>query len=528
VRYWLAGLLTAHLAFAAAPDIDSISPLALWPGVPVKITLSGSDLSEATQLWTSFPAQVESLGGARFQITANAAVGIGAIRMFGSNGVSNPFLVMLDDLPTITEAKTNKTRTTAQAIEFGSAVDGVCDELSFDWFKLRANKGQRVSIEMVAARLGSKLDSVLRVVSASGRELARNDDAPGLRGDSFIVFIAPESADYFIEVRDVNYGGGSEYFYHLRVGDFPLVTTTFPIAVDQDSQSLHLTGPNGEIGEATAKGQTNASTLTVAIKGRTGSAFAKALMSDRHEAIEREPNDSAAKATKILIADGINGRFDKPNDRDCYEFTARKGDRIEFRAATRSIGSPCDAVLEIDSADGRQLARSNPSAADEGVVTHNFASNGVYRLVVEEATGAFGPNMIYRVVSRRAAGFALTLDADRVNVAPGKSFDLKVTVARGDYKGAVTLTLDGFPDVVLTNNVIAENKTNVTMKVTAPDSLVPGTWREFSVQGNAKRNGEDVHVRASTAPALRRRWPLLLYPPVEFDGMISLGVTSPK
>ena len=102
--------------------------------------------------------------------------------------------------------------------------------------------------------------------------------------------------------------------------------------------------------------------------------------------VEREPNDTAAKATKISLTNTITGRFDKAGDRDCYEFTASKGERLEFRAATRSLGSPCDAVLQIDSADGKRLARSNPSAADEGVITYSFTEHGTYRLSVEEAT----------------------------------------------------------------------------------------------------------------------------------------------
>ena len=474
---------TATISHAAVPDIDLISPLALRPGVPTEIILSGSFLSDATQLWTSFPAKVERVGEARFRITADAPPGLGALRAFGSNGVSNLGFIMIDDLPTAAESKTNKTRATAQSLKVDSALDGRCDELTYDWFKLRLNKGQRVSIETVAARLGSKLDSVLRVINPAGRELARNDDAPGQSGDSQLNFTAPETGEYFVELRDVNYGGGSSFFYHLRVGSSPLANVSF---LKSGAHSTHVIS-------------------------------------------EREPNDTAAKATKVSLTEAINGRFDRAGDRDCYQFPAHKGERVEFRAATRSLGSACDAVLQLDSTDGKRLARSNPSSADEGVLTYSFPSNGTYRLTVEEATGAFGSNMIYRIATSPAAGFALTLDNDRVNVASGKSFELKVTTIRGDYKGAVTLGLDGLPETfTLTNNIIAEGKSNVTMHVTAPDTLMPGTWRTFFVAGTAKRDGKEVRARASTAPALRRQLPLRLYPPPEFDGEVALGVTSAK
>ena len=475
---------SAIIAQAAAPDIDSISPLAIRPGISVEVTFSGSGLSEATNVWANFPASFDSLREGRFRVTVakDSPAGVGAVRLYGSNGVSQLKFLMLDELPTVTESSSNKTRVAAQAVELNSAIDGQCDELSYDWFKLRANKGQRVSLDTVAARVGSKLDSVLRVVNASGRELASNDDAPGQSGDSYLSFTAPETGDYSIELRDVNYGGGSAFFYRLRIGGAPF------------ANSLFASAPRNGI----------------------------------FEVEEREPNDTSAKATKVSLADGVAGRFDKPGDRDCYEFAAHKSDQIEFRAATRSLGSPCDAMLQLESAEGMRLARSNPTAADEGVLRYSFASNGTYRLTVEEATGAFGSNMFYRITTRPAAGFALTLDSDRVNVAPGKNFDLKVNITRGDYKGAVTLRLANLSDIfACTNNIIAEGKSNVTMRVVAPDKLAPGMWQTFSVVGTAKRGGREVEMRASTAPAWRKQLPLRLYPPPEFDGEVTLGVITP-
>lgn len=469
-------LLPAVCGLAAAPEIESISPLAVRPGVATEITVAGNDLTEATQLWTSFPATVEPLGAGKFRITTGVAAGFGTVRVFGSNGVSNLGFMAIDPLPCVAELKTNQTRATAQSVELGSAVDGRCEELGYDWFKLRAVKGQRVTVEILAARLGSKLDSVLRVVNAQGRELARNDDAPGGSGDSALSFLAPETGDYFIEVRDVNYGGGSAFFYRLRVGG----------------------------------------------------AFLEMARAERGTA-EKEPNDTTAKATKISLPGEFSGSFGKPGDRDSYEFTARQGERVEFRAATRSLGSPCDVVLQLDSADRKRLARSNPSAADEGVLTFSFPSNGIYRLTSTEAAGAHGSNMIYQITARPAAGFALTLDTDRVNVAPGQTFDLKVTATRGDHKGVIALALENFPEaLILTNAVLAEGKSNVTMKVRAPESLTPGTWRTFSITGRSTRTNDPARVRASTAPVLRRQLPLLLFAPPEFDGVIALGVTAKK
>jgi hypothetical protein len=243
---------------------------------------------------------------------------------------------------------------------------------------------------------------------------------------------------------------------------------------------------------------------------------------------EREPNDSMKQATQVSLTNAIRGRFNRAGDRDCFEFRATRGERVAFRAATRSLGSGCDAFIELHAADGKRLARSNPSAADEGVLIWTFASNGVYRLTVEEAAGASGPEMQYEIRAQPAAGFALRLEADVVNVPPGGTFDLKGNVVRGDYKGPVTVALEGLPTgFIVASNSVAEGKTNLALRVTAPETLVPGTWQTFSIAGVAKRDGKEVRVEASTAPAWRRQMPLRLHPPPEFDGEVTLGVVAP-
>lgn len=511
----------------AAPTIESITPLALPPGVATELTLTGNDLGEATQLWTSFPAEVERTGVGRFRVKPNGPVGFAYLRAFGSNGISNLGFLLLDDLPGTVDSKTNHSQATAQPVSFGNAVDGRADELGYDWFQLRASKGQRVSVEVFAARLGSKLDPVLRVVNAAGRELARNDDAAGLSSESFLSFTAPATGDYFIELRDVNYGGGSAFYYRLRVGDFPLVTTSFPAAVRAgEKQAVELLGERSSAGRVSVTAPTNRRSASIVSVGKSGSAFARVLITDGREVIEREPNNGAEKATRFTLGESLNGRFENGGDRDWFTCEARAGERWEIRAATRSIGSSCEVALRLEDAKGKLLARSNPAAADEGVLTHTFATNGPVRLLVEDTSGATRANAVYRIVTRRWPGFDLTIEADRFNVAPGGAFDLKVTATRGDYKGPITLSLSGLPDgFSLTNKVIAEGKTNITAKVRAPTTLTAGTWHTFAVTGSGKGSPKTT---ASTLPALRKQLPLMLFPPAELDGALVLGISASK
>ena len=159
-------------------------------------------------------------------------VGIGAVRLSTASGVSSLQLFMIDDLPTDLDAGKNTANVTlaaAQPLRAGVAVDGNCEPLAARYFRLSGKKGERVSIEIVAQRLGSKLDPIVRLLDSTGRELAFCDDTPGLGSDCRFGYTFPADGECLIELRDANYDGGADYRYRLRVGDFPLATNLFPL-----------------------------------------------------------------------------------------------------------------------------------------------------------------------------------------------------------------------------------------------------------------------------------------------------------
>jgi hypothetical protein len=82
-------------------------------------------------------------------------------------------------------------------------------------------------------------------------------------------------------------------------------------------------------------------------------------------------------------------------------------------------------------------------------------------------------------------------------------------------------------DFILENNVIPEKKNETTLKVKLPSRYEPGQMMNFSIVGKAKIGESEQTVTASTMPALRNLFPLVRYPPAEFDGLIGLGVRSP-
>src|SRR5205085_11166150 len=103
-------------------------------------------------------------------------------------------------------------------------------------------KGQTISAEVHAARLGSPLDSRLEVRGPDGRLLCENDDHFG--ADSLLHFRAPADGTYQVRIHDTNRRGGQNYVYRLTLTTGPYVERVYPLGGRRGSKvKLHLEGP---------------------------------------------------------------------------------------------------------------------------------------------------------------------------------------------------------------------------------------------------------------------------------------------
>ena len=184
---------------AQAPSVSHVLPAGARPGEIVAVTFHGNHLADATGVWTSFPAEAVRAPGddqrgdqksATFWLKVPRAVpvGIGGIRVATRRGISSLRLFAIDDLPGVEETvrvRRGKSGSSADPRELAPpvAVDGVCDEKSINRYRFDASPGQRLSFEVLAERLGSRLDPVLRILDATGREIAYSDDEAGVGTD---------------------------------------------------------------------------------------------------------------------------------------------------------------------------------------------------------------------------------------------------------------------------------------------------------------------------------------------------------
>jgi hypothetical protein len=530
-------------ALAQAPSLTHVVPAAVAPGQTTDVTLFGANLAGANKVWTSLPGEAKLADGIekngteaakvvyRFTVPADAPAGIGGLRIATGQGVSNLRLLMIDDLPSLADNGKNKTVAEAQELNLPIAIDGACEAESYDYYNFTAAKGQRVSVEVVARRLGSALDPVVRLLTTAGRELAYSDDEPGLSGDSRLAIVIPEDGTYLLELRDIQYTGGAGHRYRLRVGNFPLASVPFPLGAKQGSAaSVSLAGPSVEgispMQVNIAAGDATQVNVAAKLPGGQGSGFARLVVSDLDEAIEAEPNDQREQSTAVTLPAAINGRLEKAKDRDYYKFEAKKGQRFIFTGLTRTLGSPTDLFMRVVKADGASVAEAEDTGTDEGVLNFTAPDDGVYHLMAEDLVRRGGPDHAYRIEVRPyQPGFSLSLEADKFDAPKGGVFLAKVTAARRDYNGPITLELQGAGEgFVLKNNVIPEGKPDTQLSVTLPDRFAPGDLLNVAIVGKAKIGETEFIARARTLPALQKQFTGFNTLPADLLTSVAMGV----
>ncbi|MFM7058407.1 MAG: PPC domain-containing protein, partial [Planctomycetota bacterium] len=103
-----------------------------------------------------------------------------------------------------------------------------------DSWRFRGVSGERVRIEVWAARLGSAADTLLEVCSADGRLIAASDDEES--HDSAVNAFLPADGIYEVRIREKRGRGGEDCFYRVEAAVFQPSITAFISRPDRRSQ----------------------------------------------------------------------------------------------------------------------------------------------------------------------------------------------------------------------------------------------------------------------------------------------------
>lgn len=541
--FCLAGLAAPARAQVPIPSIGSTQPQAAAPGQTVDVKVRGGNLAAPTQLWTSFPVEAvlptEIAGNGtnaaeityRLKLPADAPMGVHGLRVATAQGISNLKLFAIDDLPSVVQTKPIATIATAQALTPPVAVDGYVDNLSRDFYKFQVAAAQRLSIEVLARRLGSPLDPMIRLLDAKGRELAYNDDAPGLSSDSMLSYTFKDAGEYLLEVRDIRYQGGGNFNYRLRIGDFPCVTVPYPMGVQRGvSANVAFAGSVAQEAQPIPVNvaDANLNWIPLGAKAPAGksSGFAVVAVGGAPEALEVEPNNEQAQATRVPLGAGLNGRFDQPGDIDRFIFTAKAGQRFTFAGVTRTQGSPSDLYLRLLKTDGVEVAGADDTGASEGVIDYTFPADGDYTLVVEDLFRRGGPEFAYRIaVNPYEEKFQLAASADTLNVPAGGLATITVTAVRGSFAGPITLTLLDAPQgLAATPAVIGPGLLTTVMTIQCAPGVAPGKVYPVRIAGTSQAGTVQYQAVATVTDAQKVAFSGLPVPPQFLSQMVAVGV----
>lgn len=546
-------MASAPRAMAQAPSVTFLSPSGGQRGSTVDVTINGGGLIGASAVWTdlpitaTIPPDIPNNGKeagkviVRMQIPADATVGIGGLRVVTPKGISNLRLFMIDDLQPIAESGANKALAQAQKLELPCVVTGTMEPESWDFYKFSVQAGQRITVEAVARRLGSKHDPAIRLLDLAGKELAYADDTEGLGQDSRLTHRFQQAGDYVVEVRDVKFLGGADFVYRLRIGDFPPATLPFPLGGKRGTKVQVAAAGQGTEAipplEVTVPDNPNAAVVPLEVRSPTGGKVEPLTfqLGSTDEIIEKEPNDELAAATRFAVPQVLNGRFEKPGDVDRFVFSAKKDERIVFETVSRPLGSPADLFMIIQNAQGQEVASNDDTGKEDARIDFKVPADSDYTVSVWELNKRGGSEFVYRI---RAVPFepgfkllARQLDAqktsiDKMDVPQASAAMVLVRPVRVEYNGPIAISVEGLPTgLTASPSVIGAGQADTVITVTAAEGAALG-GAQVRIVGTADINGKKVVEYADCSEMLSLGLGNLPWPPRNLTNKLALSVTE--
>jgi hypothetical protein len=433
------------------------------------------------------------------RIAADAAPGVRRGRVWTAEGVAGGLAFMVGDLLEVVEHEMDGDPAPTP-VKLPVTINGrIFPHDNIDAWSFTAKKGQVITCEVFAERIGSPLDSRLEVRGPDGRVIAENDDGRG--ADSLLHFTAPDDGRYEVRIADSNRKGGPQYVYRLTITADPWVTHVYPLGGKRGTKTqFTLAGgnvPTTPIEAALTESSPGAHLQRFTVNGKPTNALAVDL-DDLPEVLK-----SSGPVQKAAVPAVLNGRIEKPGGVDTWSISARKGDVLALEMRGWRYGSPLRGVLEVVDPSGKTLAQAgHQQPAADPSLTFTAPSEGTYQVRVRDFfRHRGGPAFAYRLrVATPKPDFQLGLLAHTLSVARTKKANLRLTVTRqGGFNGPVTLALDGLPAGVKASPlVIGPGQGAVDLAFTAEKEAAIAVSR-LTIRGTATVGGKTA-TRTATAP----------------------------
>jgi hypothetical protein len=518
--------LGASTSIAKPPSLTELFPPGAARGETTFVKATGSFDHWPVRAWIEGQGIViqpeKEKGKLAVRVSSDAAPGLRWIRLHDEEGATTlrPFVIGM--LPERVEVEPNDDPKAPQPLATASVtVNGRLGKAGdVDGFAVNLTRGQTVVANLEANQhLGSPMDAVLQVVSADGFVLAQNDD--DISRDPRILFEAPSTGSYIVRLfafpetpdTGIRFAGANTFIYRLTLTTGGFLDYAFPLAVGRDEPgSLELVGWNipADAQRWPTPEYDGGDYATVFHPALNGTAEVRRVPFTA--TVETEPNDPAWPQL-IRGSVALSGRINPPGDEDCFRLSLRKDDRRVLRVESRALGRPLDPVLRVLDAHGKVQTELDDTGRRSRDLEGSFTApaDGDYRILVRDLNGEGGLRSAYLLsVIEPRPDFALTLAADRFDVAPGKPFKIPVAIQRKDGdSGPIEIHAEDLPPGITARTALSKpgdvSARTVTLELSAGEGARSGPFR---IVGRTTRDPQVS--RAATAPiagfAPRTEW----------------------
>jgi hypothetical protein len=486
---------------------------------------------------TPASAAISTLVFVEITIAPDAQPGEREIRLATLRGVSNPLMFHVGQVPEFIR-KPMRTATLqvlgkeAQAlrkrpddeiedhITVPCTVNGQIASGEENRYRFTGRKGQRLVlttlgrqlIPFIADAVPGWFQPVLALYDAQGKEVAYDDDYRFMP-DPIIFYEVPKDGEYVFAIHDSIYRGREDFVYRVTIGELPFVTSIFPLGGQVGAPvKIRMKGWNlEETGMTPPAKDTGPGIQLLATKG-------KGFVSNRvpfaldtlPECFEKEPNNDVAHAQKVKLPLIINGRIDRPDDWDVYQFTGKSNDTIVAEVYARRLGSSMDSVLKLTDAHGTLLAFNDDHAdLESGVNTHDADSyfmarlpaDGTYYVHLGDTARNGGEEYAYRLrISAPRPDFALLVVPSSASLRSNSTASVTVHAVRRDgFNGPIKLGLKD-PPTGFTSSPVTLSATQAMARLSIKTDLISTKDPVcLSIVGSAKLNEKQVFHEAVPA-----------------------------
>ncbi len=221
------------------------------------------------------------------------------------------------------------------------------------------------------------------------------------------------------------------------------------------------------------------------------------------ECQEKEPNNNLKQAQQVTLPIIVNGRMDRPNDWDVFQFTGHAGETVVVEVYARRLDSPLDSVVKLTDAAGKLLAwNDDHEDLGSGVNTHhadsylvaNLPADGAYYVHLGDTAHNGGEEYAYRLrISDAQPDFALRVVPSSISLRSKSTAQVSVYGIRQDnFNGPIKLTLRNPPPGFSADPVSitgTQQVARLTIKTTLAETNEPVN---LTVAGTAKIGEREV------------------------------------